>query len=551
MAKIPLRVYLREIEGKIENGKIQESLSHCQQILNTFPKNIETYRLLGKAFLDDKQYENAELVFDKLLSVFPDDFVSHIGLSYIFEEKQDLAKAEEHMKKAFDVQPSNITIQDELKRLYKKNAGTELERIRLTRGALIKMYDRSNLFNQAISEINLALETSPDNYDLRAELAKIMSATGQKINAVETSIKLVSQFPYCFEANRILSESLPEVSETRKANVNKQRLIDLDPYYQFTTPEKPDVYSVPDSAVMLDHLDDLSTLQNKSDFNWNSYIQHCWETTSGQKTSVEQEKILNPNEITEPGLQGIMKMQTEESATNKMISDQPSDDKEKQSPVPLPDEKAKEHLEDQTVKQMPQDESPLPASSKPINSIPDWLLPEEEQNSESDNSQPAEVSRTDHPNAFLPDESGFVDHEVPVINNPETAKSNSQSIWIKGADQTPIREEEKKEELAESEPTQKFEESSQYYDVVLKDAHDALLSGYPQRSIDSYKILMGKNVLVDKIINQLESDLVNFPQVFPLWLILGDAYHREGLPQKALEIYQRAEGLISKGDHGQ
>ncbi len=52
MAKISLRAYNREIETLIERGQSEEAIAHCKFILKTYPKHIDTYRLLGKAFLE-------------------------------------------------------------------------------------------------------------------------------------------------------------------------------------------------------------------------------------------------------------------------------------------------------------------------------------------------------------------------------------------------------------------------------------------------------------------------------------------------------------------
>ena len=59
MAKVSLRIYNREIEGLIDQGHTDEAVAHCHHILKTFPKHLETYRLLGKAHLEAKRYEEA------------------------------------------------------------------------------------------------------------------------------------------------------------------------------------------------------------------------------------------------------------------------------------------------------------------------------------------------------------------------------------------------------------------------------------------------------------------------------------------------------------
>lgn len=52
MSKVALRVYNREIETLIDQGHLEEAIAHCQHILKIYPKHLESYRLLGKAYLN-------------------------------------------------------------------------------------------------------------------------------------------------------------------------------------------------------------------------------------------------------------------------------------------------------------------------------------------------------------------------------------------------------------------------------------------------------------------------------------------------------------------
>ena len=78
MTNVSLREYNREIEGRIESGRIDEALSRCQHSLKTFPMYIETYRLLGKALLEVRRYSDAADIFQRILMTVPDDFVAHL-----------------------------------------------------------------------------------------------------------------------------------------------------------------------------------------------------------------------------------------------------------------------------------------------------------------------------------------------------------------------------------------------------------------------------------------------------------------------------------------
>src|SRR5688500_19472057 len=83
MARVPLRAYNREIETMIDRGHLDEAIANCRHILKTYPKHLETYRLLGKAYLEYKRYPEAEDIFSRVLAAVPDDFVANVGMSII------------------------------------------------------------------------------------------------------------------------------------------------------------------------------------------------------------------------------------------------------------------------------------------------------------------------------------------------------------------------------------------------------------------------------------------------------------------------------------
>ncbi len=138
MAIIPLRQYNREIEGLIDTGQLDEAVAHCRHVLESFPKHIATYRLLGKAYLEQQRFGDAADIFQRVLSSVPDDHVANIGLSLIREDEGNLDAAIWYMERALEAQPSNSAIKDELRRLYGRRDGIEPPKVRLTRGALAR-----------------------------------------------------------------------------------------------------------------------------------------------------------------------------------------------------------------------------------------------------------------------------------------------------------------------------------------------------------------------------------------------------------------------------
>ena len=254
MAKVSLRAYNREIETMIDRGQLDEAIANCHHIFKTYPKHLETYRLLGKAYLEYKRFKEAVDVFSRVLVSEPNDFVANVGMSIIRDDENKLDDAIWHMERAFETQPSNAAIQSELQRLYGRRDGVQPPRIRMTRGALAHMYVQGELYPQAISEIKSVLKEDPGRSDMEALLARACYRSGLKNEAADAASKVLRRYPYCLDANRVLMEIFG-ADHPENAQIYRQRVIELDPYAAQVTGSVFQSNEVQDAAVSLEHLD--------------------------------------------------------------------------------------------------------------------------------------------------------------------------------------------------------------------------------------------------------------------------------------------------------
>ncbi len=252
MPKITLRAYNREISSLIDRGLTDEAVAHCQYILQSYPKHLDTYRLLGKAYLEAHRHKEAVDLFQRVLAVVPDDFVTHVGMSIIRGEENDLEAAIWHMERAFEVQPSNQAIQDELKHLYGKRDGQEPQKIRLTRGALCRMYARGNQNRQAIAEIKSILHETPDRPDLEVLLARMYYLSGMNNEAISLAQKILEKLPFSYDTNKLMVEILLGQGKTKEADFYQKKLIALDPYEESVVGSSLTVDQIPDDAIFID-----------------------------------------------------------------------------------------------------------------------------------------------------------------------------------------------------------------------------------------------------------------------------------------------------------
>jgi tetratricopeptide (TPR) repeat protein len=262
MASVSLRAYQQKIENLVDRGQTEEAVAHCKHILKLFPKHVDTYRLLGKAYLEMQHFQEAGDVLQRVLSVFPDDFVSQIGLSIIREDADNLDQAIWHMERAFEIQPSNNAVQEELKRLFGRRDGAIPQKILLTRGALVRMYVRGEAYPQAIAEGLAALQEDPQRTDIELLLAKSYLRTNQISESFRLCQKILQTLPYAFEANQLMAEMHILTKQNDQAEPFLERIRMLDPYAAFVNETTPTSTKVDENAILIDELDQEAISMN-------------------------------------------------------------------------------------------------------------------------------------------------------------------------------------------------------------------------------------------------------------------------------------------------
>ncbi len=288
---VNLRSYLQEIETYVEQNQNDQAITHCLNILKKYPNSVDTLRLLGQAYLESKKIPESIDCFEKVIAIVPDDFVSHVAFSSIKEEERDLDSAIYHMELAFDSQPSNIIVQEELKRLISKRDGSAPEKISLSRGALIRMYAKGELFQQAINEINAALLTNPERVDLKILLAEMLVKSNAPVQAAEICNHIVETLPYCHVANQILYQIYLENGLSENSKSVLERLASIDPYYAWIVPLSTSVEDVPDEKIEIERIEYTSAFSTANFDSWDRPLQS------------EQSKIFSnentPNSVSE------------------------------------------------------------------------------------------------------------------------------------------------------------------------------------------------------------------------------------------------------------
>jgi len=434
MAKVSLRIYNREIESLIDQGLINEAIAHCHHILQTFPKHLATYRLLGKAHLELKHFAEAVDVFGRVLMAVPDDFVSHVGMSIVCDEQNKLDDAIWHMQRAFESQPSNAAIQGELQRLYGRRDGMEPPKVRMTRGALAHMYVQGELYPQAIAEVRAVLQEDAERADMQVLLAHAYFHSGQKAEASDICAQLLKRYEYCLDANRIMVDLLPAPASAAESSVYRLRVEELDPYTAYA---KGSIFSsseIADNTISLEKLE-YKGGEEKDLQNWSPSL----GLDSGVSAAAASQVVeLNNNEI--PDFLREAGWGEAKSA---------------EQPVSLFDEESGDSLTPADIPDWLKDQAPVSdaSSTKPEPQtetgqsldIPEWLLDQTSDAAQTDNipdwlkdtpSQPASESA---PADIAPIMLGSLDDNQPA-EPAQPAEEEFIPDWLGKLDETPAVE---------------------------------------------------------------------------------------------------------------
>jgi tetratricopeptide (TPR) repeat protein len=168
--------------------------------------HVETYALLGEAFLARDFPEEATELFQRALSGDPESLTSRLGLGLIYDQQGKRLEAIWQLERAFALAPGDPRVRRELGRMYADRDGAPSDRLRLTRDALGGLYARNGLFERAITEFRAVLRQDPDQPDIQVALVESLWHEGRRLEAVETCLSLLEQLPHCLKANLILGE---------------------------------------------------------------------------------------------------------------------------------------------------------------------------------------------------------------------------------------------------------------------------------------------------------------------------------------------------------
>ena len=229
MTEITLREYVDQIRETLRAGQPGEAVEMCLHVLHHYPKHINSYVLIGQALLDQHDYEQAGDILNLVLSADPENIVAYVGMSMVHEAEDMLDEAIWDMERAFEFNPNNVRIREELMRLRGQRDGIGRYRIKLSSGALGRLYAQGDLYTRAIHEFEAVLRQEPARLDMQLALAEALWRDRRPGDAVDLCQQILARAPNCLKAALLLGKIWQEMGMADEGHRLLQLAQDLDP----------------------------------------------------------------------------------------------------------------------------------------------------------------------------------------------------------------------------------------------------------------------------------------------------------------------------------
>lgn len=206
MTERSLRDFCNEVKRLIDMESYAQAIETSRHILRIYPRHIETYSLLGQACLENGDIREAVELFQRALSANPEDVTAWTGLAAAYEQDDLPEVTAWNLERAFELDPTQNGVRQELQRLYGQIHHVKELRLKLNSAALGRTYLRGGLYQQAVNEFRSVLAKEPNLRHIKVGLAIAHWQLGQRVEAAEVCLDILDELPNCIQANLILGE---------------------------------------------------------------------------------------------------------------------------------------------------------------------------------------------------------------------------------------------------------------------------------------------------------------------------------------------------------
>lgn len=160
----------------IASGKYTAAERVLEKALEKAPHNIKVMKLLGWAYMYTEKFDDALLLYQKVLNIEPGDDMARNNLGYICYKKKIFGEAIEHLSKVI-------------------KTGKDVSAILYANYYLGLVYFERNMYNDAIHFFEKALEVGPNLFEAKYYMALSFSGKGNGEKAKEIWKEMVEENP--------------------------------------------------------------------------------------------------------------------------------------------------------------------------------------------------------------------------------------------------------------------------------------------------------------------------------------------------------------------
>jgi tetratricopeptide (TPR) repeat protein len=191
----------------LQNGKIDEAISHYQQALEIKPNYAVAHNNLGNTLLREGNVDEAILHFQKALEINPYDAIAHYNLGYALQQKGKTDEAIAQFQQALEINPNNAAAH--------YNLGNAL----LQTGQV----------DAAIAHFQQAIQVNPDDADAYNNLGSALLQKGSVDEAITQCQLALKINPGIAQAHNNLGSALLQKGKVDEAITQFQQAIEINP----------------------------------------------------------------------------------------------------------------------------------------------------------------------------------------------------------------------------------------------------------------------------------------------------------------------------------
>lgn len=225
MAQITLSDYLQQTEDAISSSRVDDALTRCQFMLSNFPEALEIQRLLGEVYLIQGRMEEAQQIFDWILTNDPEHVLAYCNRAHLSELLSEYDIALDCYQQAYELSRGNGQIREEFNRLSEKIGQ---KGFMFSHAGLARLYTRGDLLSEAIQEWDTVLSVSPDRLDARVGLLETYWRAGQMEKVEKLAEQILQAVPGCLKA-LLLHACVISAKDSQHSQELLRRAETLDP----------------------------------------------------------------------------------------------------------------------------------------------------------------------------------------------------------------------------------------------------------------------------------------------------------------------------------